>query len=84
MLRDQCQKYFSLTCPRRPATWVFFKYERLLGFHYWCGCLGHIQQACPILQTHQEMITFYPWLRVENTNITRLISFKDQQTMSSS
>lgn len=62
---------FPLSWPRRHATWISFKYERLSDFCYCCGCLGHIQQACPFLHTQTEVTNFGPWMRVETTATRR-------------
>lgn len=63
---------FPLSRPRKPATWISFKYERLSNFCYCCGCLGHIQQAWPYFQTQTEVSNYGPWMRAENTTATRL------------
>lgn len=69
---------FPLTRPRKPATWICFKYEHLSDFCYCCGCLGHIQQSCPILQTQTEVTNFGPWMRADNPVSRRIIQSEYQ------
>lgn len=64
---------FPLTRYIKSATWISFKYERLSDFCYCCGCLGHIQQSCPNLQTQIKVTNFGPWMRADNTGGRRML-----------
>lgn len=57
---------FPLKRPRKPTTWLSFKYKRISDFCYHCGCLGHIQQSYPLLQTQTEVTNFGPWMHAKN------------------
>ncbi len=62
-------------------TWIFFKYERLPNFCYWCGLLSHSDKDCPkwLLNKEEwraEDQQFGPWLRVVNERPWRKTEIK--------
>ena len=47
--------------------WVFFKYERLPTFCYWCGILGHQDRECQqinkrCLHMDEDEFQYGPWM----------------------
>lgn len=76
-------KGFPLIRRREPATWVSLKYERLSKFCYCCGCLVHLQQVRPSLQTKIEVSNYGPWKRAEKQTSKRSF-FHDSQLSNAS
>lgn len=53
---------------QQEETWIQFKYEQLLSFCYYCGCIGHIERICGIRlddlnENRLKKDQFGPWLR---------------------
>jgi len=56
--------------------WVYFKYERLPIYFYWCGILGHQERECHkakkgCISLEEDDYQFGPWLRVVGPKINR-------------
>lgn len=54
--------------PKGDKSWVAFKYERIVGLCYWCGCLGHKVKTCPLQSsakgdTEVANVPYGNWLR---------------------
>lgn len=59
---------FFFQPPNASVTWISFKYERLLGLCYHCGCIDHLLSQCASVVPHLFqaklgvcMKTFPPW-----------------------
>lgn len=56
--------------------WVYFRYESLLEFFYWCGYIGHFEKDCSGLDCEREVALwpYDPLWKASPSRIRRMCS----------
>ena len=52
------RRIFMVVNSKGYRVWVYFRYERLQTFYYWCGLIGHIKDDC---ETKPESVDANMW-----------------------
>ncbi|KAL3652866.1 hypothetical protein CASFOL_002547 [Castilleja foliolosa] len=67
------KNFLVFSCPSRPRLMIEIRYERLVGFCYSCGLLGHKLANCHNYAGDKRDIEeegcYGPWLKMENSHI---------------
>lgn len=61
---------FLMSRVRRIWAKIALKYEHLSEFCYMCGCLGHVQQSCPIYMKNIIELPYGQDMRVEGQDFS--------------